>query len=136
MYLQTKTNRIFILLISLLLSLSLIAQNVDEILAEQKKLEQKITGSKSLTEKMENTSRLGIFYNRYKNKQAADSLTKLIFDGAAATEKKQDMFAAFRWAAFCYNQAVLPNLFQGLDSHLFVAQNRHRIYFRPCSLHT
>lgn len=103
MYLQIKTIRLFFCLILLLLALPVAAQNKDEKLTEQKKLEQKIAASKAVAEKIENAARLAVFYNRQKNTGATDSLIKLIFEWATASGKKQDMFAAYRWAALPYS---------------------------------
>lgn len=103
MHFQTRITRVFFPFILLLLSLPVAAQNKDERLAEQKKLEQKITTSKGVTEKIENAARLAVFYNRHKNTNAVDSLLQLIFEWGAASGKKQDMFAAYRWAALPYS---------------------------------
>lgn len=106
MHLQIHTNRIFFPFIFLLFSLTVTAQNKDERLTEQKKLEQKITQSKSVSERIENAARLAGFYNTNKNKQAVDSIIQLIFEWATTSGKKQDMFAAYRYAASPYNQSA------------------------------
>ena len=99
MHLPIKTSLLFFLFILLLTALPVAAQNKDEKLAEQKKLEQKITESKGVVEKIENTARLAQFYNRHQNTKSVDSLIQVIFQLGAASGKKQDMFAAYRWAA-------------------------------------
>ena len=106
MYLQIKTTWIFFLLILLLPAFRITAQNKDEKLAEQKKLELKITESKGVVEKIENTARLAQFYNKHQNTKSVDSLIKLIFQLGAASGKKQDMFAAYRWAALPYSNNI------------------------------
>lgn len=103
MRLSIKITWLLFLFILLIPALSVVAQNKDEKLAEQKKLEQKITASQYVTEKIENAARLAVFYNRLNNTKAVDSLVKLIFEWGAASGKKQDMFVAYRWAALPYS---------------------------------
>lgn len=119
MRLRILLNRIFFPFMLLLFSLPVTGQYKGEMLAEQKKLEQKIMESKNVVEKMENASKLAAFYNRYKNKPAVDSIIKLIFEWATASGKKQDMFAAYRWAAISYLNSDFEKwksyIQQGLD---------------------
>lgn len=103
MYFSANTSRIVFLFVLLLFVMPATAQNKNEKLAEQKKLEQKIAESKEVTERIENAARLALFYNRHGNTKSVDSLIKLIFEWGAASGKKQDMFAAYRWAALPYN---------------------------------
>ncbi|HNU88486.1 MAG TPA: hypothetical protein PKJ94_09355 [Ferruginibacter sp.] len=103
MYFSAKTSRIVFLYVLLLFLLPATAQNKNEKQAEQKKLEQIITESKAVADKIENTARLAVFYNKHKNTKAVDSLIKLIFELGSASGKKQDMFMAYRWAALPYS---------------------------------
>lgn len=103
MYFSARTSRIVFLFVLLLFVMPATAQNKNEKLAEQKKLEQKIAESIGVIEKVENTARLAAFYKKHQNTRVVDSLIKLIFELGAASGKKQDMFAAYRWAALPYS---------------------------------
>ncbi len=91
------------------------AQEKDEKLAEQRKLERQIAESKTVPAKIENTSRLVQFYLTHKNTGAADSLLQLMYKWGKESGKKENVFSAYRWAGFAYINS--SNLEKGLAQY-------------------
>jgi hypothetical protein len=76
---HTLSNKIAIpVLFFLLLPVFINAQGKDETLAEKIKLEQKITESKTIAEKIQKTNSLALFHFAHNNNKAGDSLIDII----------------------------------------------------------
>ncbi len=100
---ETSQKRIILLIASMFLIFNFIyAQQNDEILSEQRKLEQSLIESKTIPEKLKNASSLATFYFNRKNFQSGDSLIQLMIEWATDAGKKQDMFAAYRLGGSSY----------------------------------
>lgn len=78
------------------------AQQKDELLKEQKKLELALTESKIIPERLRNAGSLATFYFNRQNFQSGDSLIQLMIEWATTSGKKQDMFAAYRFCGSSY----------------------------------
>ncbi len=105
---RTLTKKIVIpILFFLFLPTFINAQEKDETLTEQRKLETALAESKSIPEKIRTAGNLASFHFTHKNPQTADSLLKLMFDWANQSGKKEDMFAAYKSSGIAYNNSNL-----------------------------
>jgi tetratricopeptide (TPR) repeat protein len=110
------TKRIKILAFHLLFLPAFInAQEKDEKLAEQKKLERQVAESKTVPAKIENASKLAEFHLTRKNTEAGDSLLQLMYKWGKESGKKENVFSAYRWAGFAYINS--SNLEKGLAQY-------------------
>jgi tetratricopeptide (TPR) repeat protein len=91
------------------------AQQKDEILTEQRKLEQNLIESKSVPTKIENAGKLAQFHFTHKNTGAGDSLLQLMYSWGKESGKKENVFASYRWAGNAYINS--SNLEKGLTQY-------------------
>ena len=102
-------KKIFVLAFHLLLIPAFInAQEKDKKLAEQKKLELEVAQSKTVPAKIENAGKLVQFHLTHKNTGAVDSLLQLMYKWGKESGKKENVFAAYRWAGFAYINSSNP----------------------------
>jgi tetratricopeptide (TPR) repeat protein len=106
---HTLSNKIAIpVLFFLLLPVFINAQGKDETLAEKIKLEQKITESKTIAEKIQKTNSLALFHFAHNNNKAGDSLIDIIAILGTNSGKKEDVFASYRWSGNAYLSSNSP----------------------------